>query len=478
MKKRKLLASILTLIIVSTSTTPIFADTSQKPIDRNPLAPSLSSFNLDNIKTAEELQQTNSEDSAEMVLLEFAEALSNKDFDTYRSITDESINAENIPGELQDSHEGMYNYKSIELIKYKEIEPTDTGGSVEISRYNNEYTDIHVYAAKYDCEVYEEDVFFFNGFNYVICVVGMDDDSYKLIDFKKPALAILGDNARFYEEDEAVQLFIEKQRTFGNIIGSDGELLYTNRVPAEEVAKAENKTLSEYYEENPVKYEMERYNGLDGQTVEEYISQNPIEATSFITARETPSYPSTIRVCLYKYGDGLNDIVTVSFEGDYVQRCTMCEWGTYADSNGNYHAMPDVALEAGAITCKNIGWYNILYDPGTRFDVYDNGTDPRYGGVQEYNPNQSVPQYVVDAVNAVKGVALYDGYYKIALPAYIAGAYSDKVPTNLEGVYCASQNGSAYLVNTGVYDDWFDLLGYYYNRRGACLANPISKYYY
>lgn len=153
MKKRKLLASILTLIIVSTSTTPIFADTSQKPIDRNPLAPSLSSFNLDNIKTAEELQQTNSEDSAEMVLLEFAEALSNKDFDTYRSITDESINAENIPGELQDSHEGMYNYKSIELIKYKEIEPTDTGGSVEISRYNNEYTDIHVYAAKYDCEI-------------------------------------------------------------------------------------------------------------------------------------------------------------------------------------------------------------------------------------------------------------------------------------------------------------------------------------
>lgn len=190
-------------------------------------------------------------DSPTKILIEVGNALSNKDFDKYRSLVDAQINSEDIPGELQNSHEGMYNYKKLTLIKYKEILPEDCGGTIKTSQYTD-YDDIHIYAAKYNCEVYQEDAFFFNGINYVVCVVGNCDNKYKLIDFKKPALSILSPNARFYEDDEKVQLFIENQRiNHGNIIGSDGSLISQNAASPE------------------------KYDGLEGMTVLEYVEAYP-----------------------------------------------------------------------------------------------------------------------------------------------------------------------------------------------------------
>ena len=92
-----------------------------------------------------------------------------------------------------------------------------------------------------------------------LCILINNDDLTKkiklidkLIDFKKPALSILSPNARFYEDDEKVQLFIENQRiNHGNIIGSDGSLISQNAASPE------------------------KYDGLEGMTVLEYVEAYP-----------------------------------------------------------------------------------------------------------------------------------------------------------------------------------------------------------
>ena len=163
----------------------------------------------------------------EDVLSVIADALTNKHYDTYVSLAKWRADdgSEQVIKKSQEEHSGMYNLKKLKLVKYKEIDPDDVNYSVRVDLIPKEYTDIHVYAVAYDCEVYKPTDFFFNGRNYFICGVGKDGKSYKLLAFRKPAMVVRKPNAFFGDKEENIQAFIEDEYRKGYLIDADGTLV-------------------------------------------------------------------------------------------------------------------------------------------------------------------------------------------------------------------------------------------------------------
>ncbi len=432
------------------------------------------------VYTTQDIKNKSSNNIPANVLVHVADYVTNRQYDELLTLLGGDLSSEiEKAEEMQKGHSGIYGYKTLELIKLKEIQLTDVNISVSnwIQELSEEYTDIHLYYTKFNCSVYKEDKFAVSGINYYTCAVGKDEknQTYKLIMLTLPDIKRYSENARFYEEDEIVKMYIDKQRDYGNIIDSEGRTMETIGDPSSIPTKA-TKNL-----DNLKSYE----------SVKEYVNKNLDQAKQFIMSdyrldekplfkvnAETGQHPTNIRVLIddktYTTPRGTftkGNVYAVGFMGEYVPRVTAHEWPIYQDDQNKWQSMPLEALRGGALTVKGYGWYHVHYPRNINFDVRNTTMD------QVYRPDVSVSARITSVCDSIRTLAVVDGYYEIAETCYRTGTAYNGEPFMADGKYMVSQRGSAYLANHG-YQNGFDILAFYYNRRNACLANPIHPYYY
>lgn len=384
--------------------------------------------------------------SPDKVLSEVFAALNLHDYNSYFSLTACLCNnGQAGENNAHSEHIGVYGLDKIKLTKCKEIDATEKGVEdvIQLSNYQSQYSNLHIYSVALDCQPYNENEYFFKGINYFLCVVGYDGSEYKLLQMSQPMWSEVSSTVRFHDSDENIQIFIQNERQKGNIIGSNGKLLSVNRMSEQELAKEENISLDVFRKKHP-EYSKYIYKGLNGKTVSEYLKSN-----NLLKAEETlpGSCPSTIKVYITSSGR----IMTVNFS-DYVKNVVSNEWLIYENGN-RWYGMPSQAMYAGALACKGYGWYRVRIKKYSGYDVKNSQAD------QVYNPSKTPASSAVNAFNFVNGRIIVNKSNKLFPTYYQAGAYN----SNGANGGMAYQNGAAYLANSSTYYDCYQILYYYYN---------------
>ena|GEM_PF-6975086 len=186
------------------------------------------------------------------------------------------------------------------MIKYKEVKPEDVRDIVDLSSYPHEYSNIHIYYIAVDCSTYEENEYFHNGVNYFVYVVGYNGNAYKLLQASQP---ILEDdkNILFGDFEEKIQMFIQKEEQKGNVIGSDGKLIKTNRATTEQLMQDEG-SLYDKFNSLKTPYSNYEYKGTKGLTVDQYLKNQEKSFKPFALDDpidlSTHPYPSSIKILI------------------------------------------------------------------------------------------------------------------------------------------------------------------------------------
>lgn len=204
-------------------------------------------------------------------LREIIAFIDGKDYEAYAARTDCVAKECSVESGIRDRR-GFFNLRAVRLMRYLEItEMPEACGIIDMRELKDAgYRDIHVYTVELDCRTYREDSYFFDGRNYFMAALGTDGEAYRLLQFSQPVWKVLPEAARILGLDESIQIFIQNERMKGNIIGSGGNLIETNRAGEETPETACTDT--------------------GGLPVKDYllslpVSMKPEDAVSLLTAR-------------------------------------------------------------------------------------------------------------------------------------------------------------------------------------------------
>lgn len=293
-----------------------------------------------------------------------------------------------------------------------------------------------VYSAivEINCEVDKENQFFFNGNNFFLIVLAVENNELKVVQFNRPNSDIVGkiiEKTRFDSEDE------NRAAEKGLSVLEAAECGYA--------INAEGEAISEGFEVISGNAET----ALESATTSAYTVDPPI-----LSHYSTYSYPTKIKVKLNKNGG--NEIVTVNFT-TYMKHVLPNEWIPSWDST---------AIKVGAYCVKMVGIYCAI-NPMSSTGGY-NLTQK----TQNYLPNSQTYASTNTAIDSIKNKGMANSSGKLFFPRYFAGNEGSK---GTKGSGVLEQYGSQKLATNGY--TYQQILNYYYSG-SAYSAGDVNLFGY
>lgn len=391
-KIRKMLSIILVLSITLISTCPVLAAETQK-----------SEINLSSAKEAiyQMFDAVNHKDWTT-----FSDLMCSQEADYYRSyFADNSI------------EDGIKQVDAVLSVKAYAIE----NEIAEEEWLKNEYpiletsSTIYSFVAEVNCEVSKENQFFYNGINYFLIILAVEDGNIKVVQFNRPSVSLI--------KDQVQPLLIsngkitEDEKDAINVLESAEKGLVVN---------GENEILTE---------------GFELATRKENGEIMPMAVDPpMLSHYSTYSYPTSIKVKLDQTGN--NAIVTVSMTS-YMKNVLPNEWIPSWNTE---------ALKAGAYCVKMVGIYRAI-SPMSSAGGY-NLTQ----STQMYKPNSSYAS-TSKAIDSINNSGMADSSGKLFFPWYAAGTSGSR---GTKGSGILQQRGTQKLASTDGYS-CRHILNYYYS---------------
>lgn len=351
-----------------------------------------------------------STDTAEETIINYYAAINNKDWNTFISLNSrksESLLKGYLSQVYDASDQGLLSVKSAKVKEMKKLPSQAVADIINLDELNRRYENCVYYLVGVDYSVRKESKYYLNGVNYDLLVLGQENGTYKILLNKiAPLTDLVRQGYGFNNSDENAALKVINNRSKDIYTNLRGNALETNTLSSKS---------SVIYNTIPSGY--------------------PIE-------------PSRIRIyhAMSSSDEYYHRITTVNFDVDYVEDVLGNEW----DESWNMYA-----LEAGALTVKEYGWYKILYPDEARqygADVLDSTANQKY----ILNSHTSFPR-CTSAVNTERNVAVANTSGQIFRAEYLAGSPGYIGPAHSGTLY---QNGTQVLANSGYYP--VEILNYYY----------------
>ncbi len=323
--------------------------------------------------------------------------------------------------------------------------------------YLEKYTDLQSYLVGFDFKVDNESKYIFNGVNYRLIIVGVENGEMKIVENSVAPLSTLTEQGySFGSADEIAALEIETERLKGRIVNKEKTLLETNIASTEEILKEhgiekvetdqEEETIKEKKEKDRTNRDAETDNQGQSVTTSKALSKNNKEVLILNVSPYKPANqhypPSKIRV--YRSSGVIQEPILY----DYVRGVLPNEWIIYTTPKTE-------SLKAGAIAVKMVAFYRVWYPkyPDYAYDVKDTVVD------QVYNPESGKENSsTLAAINAVGGIGVEASNGSLFYLAYRAGTAGDP---GVQGGGILRQQGADYWNDQGKY--WMWILHYYYD---------------
>lgn len=261
--------------------------------------------------------------------------------------------------------DGIKQIENISLASIEELALEQVEGELLYEEYSVLETsdNIKPYLVGVDCEVKEENVFFYNGINYYLIVFAKETDgTYKIAQFNRPSSELANevveatlDTTSDNCEKEIAALEVLECADEGIVINGEGELI------------EKDYKIIEKEESN---------SGIMTLAINNYSDHPALNNYSYY------SIPTKISVCLNKTGG--SKIVTVPF-GKYIRNTLPNEW---------YASWKKSSLKAGAYCVKGVAVYRSIKPVNANYMVSQ--------GTQMYKPNTET-----DTTNAAIDAARY-----------------------------------------------------------------------
>ena len=375
------------------------------------------------------------ENNCETLIKDMVQSVQNNDWEKYMGIMSYGerefyksyfSNDSYTNGIKQITNVSLVNVQELTLEQVKEELLYDEYPILETSE------DVKPYLVELDCEVKEENVFFYNGINYYLIVFAKEADGfYKVAQFNRPSSELANnvvektlDTTSDNYEKEIAALEVLEYADEGIVINGEGELI-----------------------ENEYKIiEKENVNINAGIVT---LAENNYKYHPALGNYTCYSIPTKISVCLNKTGG--SKIVTVSF-GKYVRNTLPNEW--YASWNKE-------SLKAGAYCVKGVAVYHSIKPVNANYMVSQ--------GTQYYVPDTE-NDATNSAIDATRLKLAVNSDSCIFFPEYGAGT-KGVAGTKASGRLL--QWGSQYLAGTKGYTTK-QILNYYYS--GSSCSKSSLKF--
>ena len=354
---------------------------------------------------------------AERVLENMFEKIDNQD---WKQFTDLMCEEKKLYFESYFSDASLTNgVKQVADIKLVDIYSLSTDEAEDDILYDeylilNESKGVFPYICEAECTVSEENQFFYNGINYFLVVVAVEDGECKVVQFNRPSMELmnkkvkpkLDEQSSFYE-DEIKGINVLDSAEKGLVINADDEII-TDGFKIIKGGESEIMTLK---------------------------SDLPI-----INHYSSYSYPTIITVLMNLNGGTSTQKVGFT---DYMQHVLPYEW---------IPSWPTESLKAGAYCIKMVGIYRAV-NPMDSAGGYNLSQK-----TQSYLPNSSTYATTNSAISSIKNKGMANSDGRLFFPDYKRGKSGVK---GIKGGGEVKQYGTVVLANEGCKYD--QILNYYYS---------------
>lgn len=346
--------------------------------------------------------------TAEETVYAVVNAENMNDWNKYLSFmcTEERVSYEgfiNDPENVQ-NHIGLFNIKSAEITEIKELPLNEMGNFIfNYSSYEQQYKKLATFLVGINYETYEEDKYHFNGVNYRLFVLGMENGRWCVLEMSDaPLKSLTLAGLSFNSTSEMTAQNILDKREMGIIINADGEL-------------------------------------LDVNGIEEAAAVNILSGT---TRAAVNDHVCPTKIIVFRQATQKRSQHTFDY---YIRNVLPNEW---------YPTWPYESLKAGAMGVKMIGWYFVYSPkyPDKGADVDDStNTQVFIEGTAVSSTNQ--------AINNTTGIGLEQSTGELLLTPYRDGT-NGQPGTQSSGIM--SQWGTKYWAEKGT-KNYLGMLHYYYD---------------
>lgn len=284
-----------------------------------------------------------------------------------------------------------------------------------ILEHSNE---IYTFIVETECIVSKENQFFFDGINYFLVVIAVEDGMLKIVQFNRPSAELL-------QEIVASELSVDDEEYSAELAGI--EVIKT----AEQgrVINASQEELTDGFEVVQLEQEF---------GIATFAADPPV-----ISHYATYHYPTKIKVLLDKTGkDDGTEVVEVGIV-DYMKNVLPNEW---------IPSWKEEALLAGAYCVKMVAIYRTL-KPMSSTGGYHLSQSTQY-----YKPGSNLYESTSVAIDAIYNAGMADTYGLLFFPRYEAGTSGE---AGTKGSGYVKQRGTQYLAKQGY--TYQQILNYYYS---------------
>jgi len=129
----------------------------------------------------------------------------------------------------RERHQGLHNIKQARLVGSRVLSRGIAGQVTDLQRWTERFEQVQVVYVGIDYRVHHEDKYHFNGVNYRIAVLVVEEGHWRVAQFSTaPLEALAASEAAFDTAAEGIALLIERARGQGLVINARGEVLTTN----------------------------------------------------------------------------------------------------------------------------------------------------------------------------------------------------------------------------------------------------------
>lgn len=299
-------------------------------------------------------------------------------------------------------------------------------GLTRLDIYKTVWPQVTTYYVAIDYQLKKESRWFYNGVNYRLYVLALEDDHWVIVEASMAPVNIIqsaGYGFGTMEEARAAEIERVREKT-GKFVNPRGEVI-------EDVAA----TAAQLQEEKGTA------TAIQPLVVNEHTR------------------PSSIRV----YRVSLGRVDTVDFYY-YVKNVLPNEW------NPSWDIVP---LRSGALACKMYGWYYVYHPHSSSYDVRDDNYD------QVYSPgSENIDPDTTTAINDVGGIGVDRADGVLFITHYWAGYYG---PGRYGPPSCPTdgwmwQNGTKYWYEHG--SNGYTYCVHYYYDNSNTTAGQLAHFFY
>ena len=360
------------------------------------------------------------ERKAEEVIKKVIEAADRKEWSDFTNyMSDERQEYYNGYFSDEDMKDGIKQIREIELKEVYKVNRELAKGEWLSDEYPILRTcyEVYTFIVETECQVYEENQFFYNGINYFLVVIAVENESLKVVQFNKPSADLLS---------EIVLPELSK-----NDVEYDDKIAGIEVIKAAESGRVVNASQEELTEGFEVIHTKQEFG------VTTFAADPPL-----LSHYATYHYPKKIKVLLNKTGATKTEVVEVDMI-DYLKNVLPNEW---------IPSWEEQALFAGAYCVKMVAIYRAI-KPMDIVSGYHLSQK-----TQNYVPGSRLYESTSEAIDAIYNNGMSDTYGILFFPRYEAGVSGQ---AGTEGSGHVKQYGTQYLARQGW--SYQKILNYYYS---------------